>query len=226
MALWYAVYRKQLSQNIYCSYFAIKHSIHLNFIFLLCVCCVSFHRLVFISFLKFYSHMRSLILKLADSLPGYVDYMEKVSIKPARRVGSLHVIVFLFLGMFYIQNKSAHFEHISSCRARSGQPASCNHPLTVYRKFPFPFRNFKETLKAKTCNILRNFKYYGQNRFSNKTMRVLHIVCYMIDHAGIKNPIQSLAITSFHHVRRNPTFFISNLFNVDHKYYKKIAHIN
>ena len=34
-----AIYRKQLSQKN-CSYSAIKHSIHLNFIFLLCVCCV------------------------------------------------------------------------------------------------------------------------------------------------------------------------------------------
>ena len=36
----YAIYRKSSIKTFICSYFAIKHSIHLNFIFLLCVCCV------------------------------------------------------------------------------------------------------------------------------------------------------------------------------------------
>ena len=61
---------------------------------------------------SFSNLLNELISKLRKWLYLPVGYM--------RRVGSLHVTVFLFLGRFYIQGKSAHFEHISSCRARSG----------------------------------------------------------------------------------------------------------
>ena len=98
----------------------------------------------------------SLILKLADPLLSramlitWKSQLDKASwlalsnrANPAaRRVGSLHVIVFLFLGRFYIQSKSAHFEHISSfflSFIHSFHKRTDKQPKFFYSSFSFVF---------------------------------------------------------------------------------------